>query len=196
MLKTSSALVSALPALALSLLSLLQPRTAVAGTIFFNDSSPTGAFFTTDVPARVSGGCIGGLTEVCTVTLLPFPLSTNASWASEDIYEMLPGILTTISDTVKVSPNQDAGFNILSFNIVFTSGDNLPTVGGNFIREDGTVQTATAINWFSNGALIATDVIQFQSTDAPEPAALVLTGCGLIGLGFCRRRRRNTRLCH
>ena len=118
MLKTSSTLVSVLPALALSLLSLLQPSTAVAGTSFFNDAS-TPPFVTTDIPGRVSGGCAVGATEVCTITLLP--MSISAGWESMDILEMADN---TLSDTLAVNPNFDSRGRILSFTLVFTSGDN------------------------------------------------------------------------
>src|ERR1017187_6444710 len=58
--------------------------------------------------------------------------------------------------------------------------------------EDGTVQTASSIDWYSqNFIFIASDVIQFQSADSPEPstALLMLAGLGLSGISFIRRRR-------
>jgi PEP-CTERM motif len=194
MLKTSSTLVSVLPALALSLLSLLQPSTAVAGTIFFNDVSFP--FVTTNVPARVSGGCATVLdTNVCTITLLP--MSISAGWQSEDIREMAPGDPNTVSDTLAVNPNFDSGNRILSFTLVFTSGDNLTSVApNNFIHEDGTVQIATSITWVLPGTdtVIGTDVLEFQSTESPEPstALLMLAGLGLSGISVIRRRRASS----
>src|ERR1017187_10938849 len=100
MLKTSSALVGVLSALALSF---LQPSAAVAGTIFFNDSNDP-PFVTTDIPLRVSGGCapVGG-TNVCTITLLPPsppPGGGTSFQQTLNILEMAPGNLNTISDTL------------------------------------------------------------------------------------------------
>jgi hypothetical protein len=109
---------------------------------------------------------------------------------------MAPGNLNTISDTLTINPTLDANFNVLSFTLVFTSGDNLSSVGGNIMREDGTVQTASSINWFSpTGSIAASDVIRFQSTDSPEPATalLMLAGFGLSGISVIRRRTASRR---
>jgi hypothetical protein len=196
MLKTSSALVGVLSALALSF---LQPSAAVAGTISFNDSNSP-PFVTTDTTGRVSGGCVPvGATNVCTITLLPPsppPGGGTSFQQTLNILEMAPGNLNTISDTLTINPTLDANFNVLSFTLVFTSGDNLSSVGGNIMREDGTVQTASSINWFSpTGSLVVSDVIQFQSTDSPEPATalLMLAGLGLSGISVIRRRTASRR---
>jgi hypothetical protein len=201
MLKTSSALVGVLSALALSF---LQPSAAVAGTIFFNDSNDP-PFVTTDTTGRVSGGCVPvGATNVCTITLLPPsppPEGGTSFQQTLNILEMAPGNLNTISDTLTINPTLDANFNVLSFTLVFTSGDNLSSVGGNIMREDGTVQTASSINWFSpTGSIAASDLIQFQSTDipstaSPEPATalLMLAGFGLSGISVIRRRTASRR---
>jgi hypothetical protein len=172
----------------LSLLMFCEPA-AIAATITFNDLTEN-PFITFSGPdaARASGGCQG---EVCTVTLLPPPLpnSFGATW--QERLNILDS--AGISDILTVEPTFDANFNVLFFTIVFNSDSELPLVGppSNISREDGTLQTASSIGWFFNTGTV-TDTIQFQSNvnEAPEPASLVLTGGGLVGLGLWRRRRR------
>ena len=189
MLRTSSALVKVLPALALSF---LLPLAAVANTLTFTDSSVT-----TDIPSRVSGGCVVGVAEVCTIQLAP-PAAYGPPPGGGTSFQQTLNILeptdNTISDTLTINPSFDPNFNVLFFTLVFTSGDNLPSVGGNIMREDGTLQTASSINWFDDlGGLVEADVIKFQSgeTAAPEPSTTALIGAGLIGvLALLRRRGR------
>ena len=188
MLKTSSAFVKVLPALALWF---LQPLAAVANTITFTDSSVT-----TDIPSRVSGGCVVGVPEVCTVQLLPPspPPGGGTSW--QQTLNILEPTDNTISDTLTINGTFDTNFNVLFFTLVFTSGDNLPSVGGNILREDGTLQTASSINWFNpTGGTVVTDVIKFQSGETPEPSTvlLILVGFAPLGLAAIRRRLKASR---
>ena len=156
---------------------------------------------TTDTTGRVSGGCVPvGATNVCTIQLLPpsqYTTGGSSFQVALNILEMPPGDLSTISDTLTINPHFDANFNVTSFTLVFTSGDNLTSVGGNVLREDGTVQTASSIGWGNptGGSFVATDVIQFQSTDSPEPATalLMLAGFGLSGISVIRRRTASRR---
>ena len=188
MLKTSSAFVKVLPALALWF---LQPLAAVANTITFTDSSVT-----TDIPSRVSGGCVVGVPEVCTVQLLPPspPPGGGTSW--QQTLNILEPTDNTISDTLTINGTFDTNFNVLSFTLIFTSGDNLSSVGGNILREDGTLQTASSINWFNpTGGTVVTDVIKFQSGETPEPSTvlLILVGFAPLGLAAVRRRLKASR---
>lgn len=188
MLKTSSAFVKVLPALALWF---LQPLAAVANTITFTDSSVT-----TDIPSRVSGGCVVGVPEVCTVQLLPPspPPGGGTSW--QQTLNILEPTDNTISDTLTINGTFDTNFNVLSFTLIFTSGDNLSSVGGNILREDGTLQTASSINWFNpTGGTVVTDVIKFQSGETPEPSTvlLILVGFAPLGLAAIRRRLKASR---
>lgn len=169
---------------------LLAGPAAMAGTITFNDLGSLS--FTDSTGGRATGSCTHGAgvngpgsDAVCVVTLQP--VNGSASWSSTNILETLSN---NISDTLLVNPMLDPNtFAIQFFTITFTSGGNLtPLSGANSMRENGSLQTGAVITW-SGGA---TDVIQFQSSDAatPEPGSWMLGGTGLALLFVTRLRRK------
>ena|ERR1035437_1670165 len=182
MLKTSSALVKVLPALALSF---LLPFSAVAGTITFFDLTDVNTV--TDDTGRGVVHC--GL-EFCLVSLFAPTGGFSAQSSTGVFVGELGGSL--ISDMLITGTAVGRNTIDLQWSSDDESG-NLGTCssrGGCTIIEDGTVQTLYTVIWNNaNGNFLSSDTIKFQSDAVPEPSTmvLILVGFAVLGIPILRR---------
>src|ERR1035438_786599 len=144
--KRSSVLVKALPALALAL---FHPLISRANTITFNDIDTNGVNAITDVITNsgtgevIVGSCVASPSP-CTIKVYPPtaygppPGGSTTSFASLNIFS--PTIPSDIIATLTVTGTFDASFNTLYETLVFASGNNMTSVGGNNITDTGAPQ--------------------------------------------------------
>jgi hypothetical protein len=177
------------------LLSVIFPWAAGAGTITFQDVV-SNVTYLDDTGRVVLGGCSG---ESCILTVA-FPAgATGMSTAvSPDIYILEPVGEPCFSSGVPVPGVQCLSDHIrivefgnqTAYRVYFDS--NLDALGpgpstGTILTEDGTVQSAIAINFTDSvGNVLGSDTIRFQSTEdtVPEPFSAALALAGLLVLGF------------
>ena len=176
-------------------LSVLQPLSALAGTITITDLTDNASItLSADLIARgATASCTG---EVCTATD-PAPLgagsgSQGINFAHHNLLE--PGS-STISDSLVLTP---VFTQTLVFDLTFTSSETGLGAGViNDITETGLPQQIGYIDFATSSDPNTTtiDTIVAQSdVDAPigvpEPMSLSLFGAGLFGMGALRRFRK------
>jgi hypothetical protein len=178
----------------LGLSLLVQPQSAVAGTILFNDTSDTvTATVSSDISSR-PGYSLSCSAEGCTVNVPDPTTSTSILTTPGALLE--PGTVTfippfgfpfgVVSDSVTETPGPNGPS---SFTVTFSSDTEIRGLGlGIAITEDGSVQPGGSIVWNADH----TDTFSIQSdldppTGVQEPFTLSLFGAGLLGAAAMRR---------